>query len=55
MSRKVKEYIPVCIKMDKTTYAKLIEFCEESGMTKTATIEKSVDKYIDNYNRIKDL
>ena len=55
MSRPLKDYTPICVKMDNKAHDKLLEFCKETGMSKTATIEKAVEKYIDNYNRIKDL
>ena len=47
MPRKKKDYANVGIKMAKTVSDKLDKYCEESGMSKTAVIERAVNRYID--------
>ena len=46
MARKKKEYANVGIKMEKSVSDKLDKYCEESGMSKTAVIERAVKSYI---------
>lgn len=47
MARKKKEYANVGIKMEKSVSDKLDKYCEESGMSKTAVIERAVRSYIE--------
>ena len=51
MAREKKENVLVSIRMEKQTYDRLIEFCEESGQPKTVAIERAVNLYIDEYNK----
>ena len=51
MAREKKENVPVSIRMEKQTYDRLAEFCEESGQPKTVAIERAVNHYIDEYNK----
>lgn len=46
MARKKKEYANVGIKMEKSVSEQLDKYCEESGMSKTAVIERAVRFYI---------
>lgn len=46
MARKKKEYANVGIKMEKSVSDQLDKYCEESGMSKTAVIERAVRSYI---------
>ncbi len=46
MARKKKEYANIGIKMEKSVADKLDKYCEESGMSKTAVIERAVRSYI---------
>ena len=41
MAREKKENVPVSIRMEKQTYDRLAEFCEESGQPKTVAIERA--------------
>ena len=50
MAQKVKESHPFSIRMEKTTFERLQEFCEESGQSKTVAIERAVNMYIDDYD-----
>ena len=47
MPRKKKDYANVGIKMAKAVSDKLDKYCEESGMSKTAVIERAVKRYIE--------
>ena len=38
--------------MEKQTYERLVQFCEESGQPKTVAIERAVNLYIDEYDKI---
>lgn len=51
MAREKKENVPVSIRMEKQTYDRLAEFCEESGQPKTVAIERAVNLYIDEYKK----
>lgn len=51
MARKKKEYANVGIKMEKSVSDKLDKYCEESGMSKTAVIERAVKSYIENNDK----
>lgn len=51
MAREKKENVPVSIRMEKQTYDRLAEFCEEFGQPKTVAIERAVNLYIDEYNK----
>ena len=41
MAREKKENVPVSIRMEKQTYERLAQFCEESGQLKTVAIERA--------------
>lgn len=49
MARPKKENHPISIRMDKTLYDRLNEFCEVSGQPKTVAIERALAAYIDSY------
>lgn len=51
MARVKKENVPVSVRMEKKIYERLVEFCEESGQSKTVAIERAVNLYIDEYNK----
>ena len=51
MARERKEHVPVSVRMEKQTYERLVDFCEESGQSKTVAIERAVNLYIDEYNK----
>ena len=46
MARKKKEYTNVGIKMEKSVSEQLEKYCEDTGMSKTAVIERAVRFYI---------
>ena len=48
--KKQKEYQPVTIRMDKATYDRMSQFCEEAGQSKTVAIERAMNMYIDDYD-----
>ena len=49
MARKTKESRSVCIKMDAQVADRLDEFVEKTGLSNTATIEKSLRFFLDYY------
>jgi len=46
MSREKKESKPFNIRMEKSIYDKLVEFCEVSGQSKTLAVERAILLYI---------
>ncbi len=52
MAREKKDNVPISIRMEKQTYERLARFCEESGQPKTVAIERAVNLYIDECDRI---
>ena len=52
MSRpKIKEYDLFQCKLDKKISKALTEFCDETKLTKTAAVEKAIDKYLAEYKK----
>ena len=49
MAKRIKESHPFSIRMDKTIFERLNQFCEKAGQSKTVAIERAIDKYIDEY------
>lgn len=49
MAKKLKESQPFSIRMKKTTFDRLEQFCEASGQTKTTAVERALEMYIDDY------
>lgn len=47
MPREKKESKPFNIRMEKTVYDKLAEFCRVSGQSKTIAVERAVLLYIE--------
>lgn len=54
-----KDCHPFSIRMDKEAYEKLLAMCEDSGMSKTIAIERTViqfaDEYFENKKRLSEL
>ena len=50
MGKKLKESQPFSIRMEKTTFDRLEQFCEDSGQSKTTAVERALTMYIDDYN-----
>ena len=53
MARKKKEYANVGIKMDANVSELLEQYCLDSGMSKTAVIERAVKRYIESEQKSK--
>ena len=51
MARQLKDSRSVCIKMDERIAQRLDEFVNKTGLSKTATIEKSVQFFLDRYEK----
>ena len=49
MPRPKKDAKPLNIKLDASIYKKLEQFCKETGMNKTVTVEKVLDQYLSSY------
>lgn len=47
MPRKKKDSKPFNIRMERSVYDKLVEFCKESGQSKTIAVECAVQMYIE--------
>lgn len=50
MAKKTKKSHPISIRMDKPTFDRLKQFCEDSGHSKTVAIERAINMYIDDYD-----
>ena len=48
MPREKKESTPFNIRMEKSVYDRLVEFCEVSGQSKTLAVERAVILYIEH-------
>lgn len=51
MARKLKDSRSVCIKMDEQIADRLDDFVAKTGLSKTATIEKSVQFFLNHYEK----
>ena len=51
MPRPKKDNYPLSLRIDKTVYERLTQYCEDSGQTKTLAIERALMVYIDEYYR----
>ena len=49
MSRRKKEYRPFSIRMATNIYDRMDKYCENTGVPKTAVIERAINMYLDNY------
>lgn len=49
MARPKKESTPLNINLDKEINKKLSLFCKSTGFTKTVVVEKSLNKFIEEY------
>ena len=54
MAKKTKESVPMSLRMEKETFERLNSFCEDSGQTKTTAIERAINRYIDEYDRMRE-
>ncbi len=55
MSKPKKESHPFSIRMDADIYSRMGKYCEETGASKTAVIERAINMYIDDYETKKAL
>ena len=56
MARSKKETKNFACKFDKKIFEKLEEYCDLSGQSKTAVVERAVEKYIEgNIDLIKEM
>lgn len=51
MARQIKEHKTLHCKITMEVSDMLTSFSEETGLSKTATVEKALKKYIKDYNR----
>ncbi len=49
MPREKKDNHPVTIRMEASIYEKLNDFCRETGLTKTAAIERAIDLSVSDF------
>lgn len=49
MSRTKKDAKILNIKLDREIHEQLEQFCDESGMTKTIAVEKTLKRYFEEY------
>ena len=49
MPKQKKEYKSMYIKIDPAIYDKLTRFSEETGISKTVTIERTLEKFFEEY------
>lgn len=49
MARPKKDSVALNINIEAEINDKLVEFCDITGLTKTKSIEKAIDRYIDEY------
>lgn len=50
MAKQKKESKPCSLRMEATLYERLDEFCQKTGISKTAVLEKGAIAFMDNYN-----
>ena len=46
-----KNYDFLSIRMDHNAFEKLKKICKESGLSKTAAVERAVEKYYETYKK----
>jgi predicted transcriptional regulator len=55
MGREKKNYESLNCKLDKEIAEMLSRFCEETGLSKTVTVERAVKMYVERYNQTKQI
>lgn len=50
MAKQKKESKPCSLRMEATLYERLDAFCQETGISKTAVLEKGAIAFMENYN-----
>lgn len=51
MPRAKKESVPISARIEKGTFERLEKFCKDSGLGKTATLERALNMYMDEHYR----
>ena len=51
MARPTKDYRSFSMKIATPVFERLNKHCEDTGITKTAIIEKAITEYLDNYDK----
>lgn len=51
MIRPRKEYKAFSLRMDKTVYEKLCDFCDKTGQMKTVAVERALLMYMESYEK----
>ena len=54
MPRPKKDNTPISIRVEKEIYDSLEKYCQETGMTKTASIEQALKQYLKKYEDSKE-
>ena len=49
MSQIKKDAKIISMKLEKSVYSKLEQFCDETGLSKTAATEKILDQFLTDY------
>lgn len=49
MAKPKKDARPFSVRMAVDTYDRMDKYCEETGVPKTAVIERAISMYIDDY------
>lgn len=53
--RQKKESTPFTMRMDSDVAERLVRFCDDSGMSKTAAVERALTAYFDAFYREQDV
>lgn len=54
MAKSLKESAYFSCRMDKTVSDQLDKYCDETGLTKTKTVEKALSSYFSEQGKVKD-
>lgn len=54
MARAKKESRAISLRMDKSVYDKLTDFCDYSGQSKTVAVERAVAEYVERHQSQRD-
>lgn len=49
MARPKKDNVPVSLRLERSVFDRLNQFCEDSGQPKTVAMERALTMYIDDY------
>lgn len=49
MSQPKKDAVVISMKLDRSVHDLLVEYCSQTGLTKTAATEQILDKYLSRY------